>query len=96
MPEIRNTRQGGYAVRRCEPARCLEILSPSPGEPFEFGDEQAICGKRPQPLGRTILEDRPGILRAAPSLRIYPLPQGIRLVAPGPAQVERELAKRIR
>ena len=91
---IRNTRQGGSTVSRWEPARCLEIFLPGPGEPLELGGEQAIGGKRPQPVGRDVLQDGPRVLRAAPSLLVYPMPQDIRLVAPGPAQVERKLAER--
>jgi hypothetical protein len=65
-------------------------------KPFELGDERTVGGKHLKPLGRDVLQDRPRVLRAAPSLRVYPLPEDIGLVAPGPAQVERKLAERIR
>ena len=91
--EITHTRKSSGAMRGGKPARRVEIGSPRARQPLEFGDEQSIGGKRPQPLRRDVLQDDPRVSGAAPRLRVDPLPQRIRLMAPGPAQIERELTE---
>src|SRR5271166_4223427 len=72
--EISHTREGSGAMRGGEPARGVEIGSPSARKPLELGDERAVGGERPQPFGRDVLKDDPRVSGAAPSLCIDPFP----------------------
>jgi hypothetical protein len=82
-------------MRGGKPARRVEIRSPGAPEPLELVDERTVGGERPQPLRRYILQDDPRISGVAPSLRIDAVPQHVRLMTPGSAQVERQLAERL-
>ena len=80
-------------MRGGKPARGIKIGPPGERQSLKLGDKGRIGGEGSQPLRRDILKDYPRVSGAAPRLRIDPLPQRVRLVAPGPAQVEGEFAE---
>ena len=84
-------------MSRWEPARRSEIILPRAGVSRSSSAINKLSANSARSRSaETSLEDRPRVLRAAPNLRVYALPQGIRLMAPGRARVERELGERIR
>jgi hypothetical protein len=92
--EIGHTRKCRRTVGEGEPARRLEIGPPCAREPFHLGDERAVRGERIQPRCRDFLQNDPGVRGAVPGLGVDLLPQRVRLMTPGPAQVECKLVKR--
>ena len=70
----------------------LEIGAPAATEPSSSATKRGIGGKRPQPLGRDVLQDRSRDCACAAKIGVDPLPQRVGFVAPGPAQIERQLA----
>ena len=92
--EIRHPGERVLAVGFREPARRPQIGAVFGGELVEMGDEAWIGGKLGKPGGRDVLEQEPGVMGARPQLGIDLLPQRIGAVAPGPAQIERQLAQR--
>ncbi len=77
-----------------EPAAVGQVGAPRRDQLVEMRDEAGIGGEFGQRGGRGVLQDGPWVVRALPQLRIDPRPQRVGLMAPGPAQVQRQVAQR--